>query len=138
MRSHFRVGTKTTSVLENAYAFHTKTIDYWFYQVLDLWSKGAHVYCFTCFRHHVWKPLKAKGTLQWWCRISSTLEFALFKKKLKFWFIHILNYSQLAFRSRSNWTSIWPGNSNGSWTDEHSPHISTAKEISVKATLFFM
>ena len=81
MRSHFRVGTKTTSVLENAYAFHTKTIDYWFYQVLDLWSKGAHVYCFTCFRHHVWKPLKAKGTLQWWCRISSTLEFALFSSR---------------------------------------------------------
>ena len=25
MKSHFRVGTKTTSVLETAYAFHTKT-----------------------------------------------------------------------------------------------------------------
>ena len=36
------------------------------------------------------------------------------------------------------WTGIWTGNSNGSWTDKQSSHFSTAKEISVKATFFFM
>jgi hypothetical protein len=42
--------------------------------------------------------------------------------------------SQLAFSSRSSWTC----NSNASWTDKHSSHFSTAKEISVKATFFFL
>ena len=46
--------------------------------------------------------------------------------------------SKLASSSRSNWTGIWTGNSNGSWTDKHSSHFSTAKEMSVKATFFFM
>ena len=46
--------------------------------------------------------------------------------------------SQIAFSSRSNWTGIWTGNSNGTWTDKQSSHFSTAKEISVKATFFFM
>ena len=47
-------------------------------------------------------------------------------------------YSQLASSSRSNWTGIWTGNSNGTWTDKQSSHFSTAKEIIVKATFFFM
>ena len=46
--------------------------------------------------------------------------------------------SQFGSNSRSNWTSIWTGNSNGSWTDKQSFHFSTAKEMSVKATFFFM
>ena len=46
--------------------------------------------------------------------------------------------SQLASCSRSNWTGVWNGNSNGTWTDKQSSHFSTAKEISVKATFFFM
>ena len=46
--------------------------------------------------------------------------------------------SKLASSFRSNWISMWTGNSNGSWADKHSCHFSTAKEISVKATFFFM
>ena len=46
--------------------------------------------------------------------------------------------SQFRSSSRSNWTGIWTGNSNGSWTDKQSSHFSTAKEMSVKATFFFM
>ena len=38
--------------------------------------------------------------------------------------------------NRSYWTGIWTDNSNGSWTDKHSSHFSTAKEISVKAIFF--
>jgi hypothetical protein len=63
-------------------------------------------------------------------------------------FIYILDRSnsssitfwtcQFGSRSRSNWTSIWTGNSNGSWTDKQSSHFSTVKEIRVKATFFFM
>ena len=41
--------------------------------------------------------------------------------------------SQFATSSRSNWNSIWIGNSNGTWTDQQTSHFSTAKEISVKA-----
>ena len=36
--------------------------------------------------------------------------------------------------SRSN----WKGNSNGTWTDKESLNLTTAKEIRVKATFFFM
>ena len=46
--------------------------------------------------------------------------------------------SQFTTSSRSNWTVIWTGNSNGTWTDKQTSHFSTAKEISVKATFFFM
>ena len=46
--------------------------------------------------------------------------------------------SQFTSSSRSNWTSIWTGNSNGTWTDKQSSHFSTANEIRVKATFFFM
>ena len=46
-----------------------------------------------------------------------------------FWF------SKMTFISRSKLTCIWIGNSNGSWADKHSSHYSTAKEMSVKATL---
>ena len=46
--------------------------------------------------------------------------------------------SQFASSSKSNWTGIWTGNSNGSWTDKQSSHFSTAKEMSVKATFFFL
>ena len=46
--------------------------------------------------------------------------------------------SQFSSSSRSIWTGIWTGNSNGSWTDKQSSHFSTAKEMSVKATFFFM
>ena len=46
--------------------------------------------------------------------------------------------SQFPSSSRSNWTGIWTGNSNGIWTDKQSSHFSTAKEMSVKATFFFM
>ena len=46
--------------------------------------------------------------------------------------------SQFGSSSRSNWTGIWTGNSNGSWTDKQSSHFSTAKEMSAKATFFFM
>ena len=46
--------------------------------------------------------------------------------------------SQFNYSSRSNWTGIWTGNSNGGWTDKQSSHFGTAKEMSVKATLFFM
>ena len=73
------------------------------------------------------------------------------KKKLnKTWgrFIYILDSSnsrsftfwssQFACSSRSNWTSLWTGYSNGTWTDKQSSHFSTAKEISVKAKFFFM
>ena len=47
--------------------------------------------------------------------------------------------SQFASSSRSNWTSIWTSNSNGNgtWTYKQSSHLSTAKEMSVKATFFF-
>ena len=38
----------------------------------------------------------------------------------------------------SIWTGIWTGNSDGTWTDKQSSHFSTAKEIRVKATFFFM
>ena len=46
--------------------------------------------------------------------------------------------SQFTSSSRCNWNGIWTGNSKGSWTDKHSNHFSTQKEISVKATFFFM
>ena len=39
--------------------------------------------------------------------------------------------SQFPSSSRSNWTGIWTGNSNGTWTDKQSSHVSTAKEIRV-------
>ena len=35
-------------------------------------------------------------------------------------------------------TELVSGNSNGSWTDKYLFHFSTAKEMSVKATFFFM
>ena len=63
-------------------------------------------------------------------------------------FIYILDSSnsssftfwtnQFTYSSRCNGTSISTGNSNGSWNDKHSSHFSTAKEISVKVTFFFM
>ena len=37
--------------------------------------------------------------------------------------------SKLASSTRSNWTGIWNGTSNGSWTDEHSSHFHTAKDM---------
>ena len=46
--------------------------------------------------------------------------------------------SQFTSSSRCNWTFISTGHSTGSWNDKHSSHFSTAKEISVKATFFFM
>ena len=46
--------------------------------------------------------------------------------------------SHFTSSSRCNWTGISTGNSNDSWTDKHSSHFSTAKEMSVKATFFFM
>ena len=46
--------------------------------------------------------------------------------------------SQFTSSSRCNWTGISTGNSNGSWTDKHWCHFSKAKEMSVKATSFFM
>ena len=46
--------------------------------------------------------------------------------------------SQFGSSSRSNWTVIWTGNSNGSLTDKQSSQFSTAKEMSVKATFFFI
>ena len=45
---------------------------------------------------------------------------------------------KLKSSSRSNWTGIWTGNSNGSWTDKESSHFSIVKEMSVKAALIFM
>ena len=42
--------------------------------------------------------------------------------------------NQFGSSSRSNWTGIWTGNSN----DKQSSHFSTATEMGVKATLFFM
>ena len=67
---------------------------------------------------------------------------------LKGCFIYILDSSnsssiiswtiKFGSSSRSNQTGIWTGNSNGSWTDKQSSHFSTAKEMSVKATFFFM
>ena len=56
-------------------------------------------------------------------------------------FIYILdnsNSSSIKFWTRSNWTGVWTGNSNGSWTDKQSSHFNTAIEVSVKATFFFM
>ena len=46
--------------------------------------------------------------------------------------------SKFTSSSRCNWTGISTVNSNGSWNDKHSCHFSTAKEIRVKATFFFM
>ena len=46
--------------------------------------------------------------------------------------------SQFICSSKSNWTGIWTSNSNGTWTDKQSSHFSTAKEIRVKATFFFI
>ena len=46
--------------------------------------------------------------------------------------------SELASSFRSNWTNIWTSNSNGTWTDKHSSQFSTAKEMSVKATFFYV
>ena len=43
--------------------------------------------------------------------------------------------SKFSSSCRSSWTVIWNGNLNGSWTDKLSYHFSTAKEMSVKATL---
>ena len=49
-----------------------------------------------------------------------------------------LRTSKFTSSSRCNWTGISSVNSNGSWNDKHSCHISTAKEIIVKDTFFFM
>ena len=46
--------------------------------------------------------------------------------------------SKLAYGSRSNLTGIWTSDSNGSWTDKHSSDFSTAKEMSITATFFFL
>ena len=46
--------------------------------------------------------------------------------------------SQFTSSSRCNWTFISNGHSTGSWNDKHSSHFSTANEISVNATFFFM
>ena len=69
------------------------------------------------------------------------------KNKIQTCFIYILDSSnsssftfwssQLASSSRSNWTGIWTGNSNGTWTDKQSSHFSKAKEIRVKTRFFF-
>ena len=54
--------------------------------------------------------------------------------------LHSSNSSLFTFwsSSRRYWIKIWTGNSNGSWTDKQSSHISTAKEISVKSSFFFI
>ena len=49
----------------------------------------------------------------------------------------LITTSQFTSSSRSNWTSIWTGNSNCTWTDKQSSHFSTAKEIRVKTSFFF-
>ena len=49
------------------------------------------------------------------------------KKSITFW------TSRFGSSSRSNWTGIWTGNSNGSWTDKQSSHFNTAKEMTVNA-----
>ena len=38
--------------------------------------------------------------------------------------------------SKSKWPSTWTDNSNGNWTDKQSSHFRTAKEMSVKTTVF--
>ena len=63
-------------------------------------------------------------TTNWLFTILNSSNFSSFT----FW------SSKLASSSRSNWT----GNSNDSWTDKHTSHFSTAKEMNVKATFFFM
>ena len=42
--------------------------------------------------------------------------------------------SQFSSSSRCNWTGIWTGNSNGSWTDKQLSHFNIVKEIFVKTT----
>ena len=85
-----------------------------------------------------WKYFRLMETLQWksfQCQRLGRLIYILDSSNSSsfiFW------SSKLPSSSRCNWTSIRNGNSNGSWTDKHSSHSSTAKEISVKATFFFM
>ena len=91
--------------------------------------------CFLCivmplFKQYVWRKKPQLGT---WFRGC---------------FIYILDSSnsssytfgssKLASSSRSNWTNMWNGSSNGCWPDKHSSHFSMAKEMSLKATFFFM
>ena len=45
--------------------------------------------------------------------------------------------SRFAFSFRSNWNGVSNRWSNGSWTNKHSYHFSTAKEIRVNCTFFF-
>ena len=54
--------------------------------------------------------------------VSSTFQIAQILVQSHFE-LHI----QFGSSSRSNWTGIWTGNSNGSWTDKQSPHFSTVK-----------
>ena len=76
-----------------------------------------------------------------WCGLDLTRNWVV---SSRFYIVQILVQShfelcsQFGSSSRTNWTGIWTGNSNGSWTDKQSSHFSAVKEISVKATFFFM
>ena len=68
-----------------------------------------------------------------------TKESSVWQNHMQDCFIYILdssNSSSIIFwtskfgsSTRSNWTVIWTGNLNGSWTDKQSSYFSTAKEI---------
>ena len=45
--------------------------------------------------------------------------------------------SKFSSSSESNRTSIWTGNSNGSWTDKQSSHFSTSKKDEFKSYILF-
>ena len=119
---------------------------YWKLQILCQLFEGK-----TCF-HYRFFPVKKNYTGKTLFSIQGG--FAVYRKKQRktkvpmVGFIYILDSSnsssftfwssQFASSSRSYWTGIWTSNSNGSWTDKHSSHFSTAKAMSVKATLFFI
>ena len=107
----------------------TKSLEFWeFSSLLKLF--------FVCFDHNYgtfFKSMRFNILKRPWGRFIYILDSSN-SNSFTFWSI------KLASSSRSNWTGVWTGNSNGSWADKQSSHfrLSTAKGIRVKATFLFM
>ena len=87
-----------------------------------------HNFCNCWFKLNIYRPKSINLTMVGFIYIldsSNSSSFTL-------WF------SKFSSSSRCHGKGISNGKWNGSWTDKHSSHFSTAKDMSVKATFFFM
>ena len=126
---------KMKSVLNKLdYFLEQFQISSWGLQPLEYILNDLNWFHLVTTRKSCWQP-EMSGWIQVAIEIMTCFIYILDSSNsssLTFW------TSQFTYSSRCNWTGISTGNSNDSWTDKHSSHFSTAKEMSVKATFFFL